>query len=777
MIAERILQIPCVASILLAVCLGGSPTCAKYGGGSGTPDDPYQIWTAEQMNAIGAEPNDWDKHFKLMADVDLGGCVGDNRFRIIAHYDRFTGSFDGNGNRIVNFAYQAQYDYEIGLFGCLWEPARIENVILVNPRVDAEGSTWVGALVGWLQRGTIANCRVEGGSIAGGQNVGGLVGWNGTTEPNDGGAISDCQSSARVSGSYAVGGLAGVNYDLITLSSSSGDATGGARAGGLVGVEGRGSITQSYATGSVSGKDAVGGLIGYNAGGIVSECCADGPVSGTSAVGGLIGNNIEWLTWGPSLFACYATADVSASTQAGGLVGFNGELAAVAECYSTGRVSVRTSTGGLIGLNIGQVDGCFWDVETSGRLTSAGGVGKSTAEMQVETTFLDWCRPCVAATWTIDEGHDYPRFAWENRPGETLTIGISNFLPGGGTSEDPYLVRTAEDVNVISLFPCEQDRHFRLAFLAGEGTDQSPYLIRTADDLDLLGRFPYELDAQFKLMAHVDLRDYTGHPFHSMRSFAGVFDGNGKTISHFSCALPDQNCVGLFGRVSGSRTYIRNLGLIDPHVTGGACVGSLAGYAQDVTIENCYVQGGRVKGQESVGGLVGRNEGTLSACYSAGRVSGDMRVGGLAGDNAGIIRHCYATQDVGGDVDVGGLVGLNTAWCERIDYAPSGHEYVCHIGYIYHCYSAGPIAGNAHIGGFVGDNESLVVGCFWDIDTSGWKSSAGGTGMKTAQMWTARTFLNVGWDFVGETANGTEDAWRIREGRDYPRLRWEPIPE
>jgi len=40
-------------------------------------------------------------------------------------------------------------------------------------------------------------------------------------------------------------------------------------------------------------------------------------------------------------------------------------------------------------------------------------------------------------------------------------------------------------------------------------------------------------------------------------------------------------------------------------------------------------------------------------------------------------------------------------------------------------------------------------------------------------MQTAGTFLEAGWDFVGETTNGTEDIWWILEGKDYPRLWWE----
>jgi hypothetical protein len=44
-------------------------------------------------------------------------------------------------------------------------------------------------------------------------------------------------------------------------------------------------------------------------------------------------------------------------------------------------------------------------------------------------------------------------------------------------------------------------------------------------------------------------------------------------------------------------------------------------------------------------------------------------------------------------------------------------------------------------------------------------------------MQTARTFLNAGWDFREETANGADDIWWIDEGRDYPRLWWEWIED
>jgi hypothetical protein len=139
---------------------------------------------------------------------------------------------------------------------------------------------------------------------------------------------------------------------------------------------------------------------------------------------------------------------------------------------------------------------------------------------------------------------------------------------------------------------------------------------------------------------------------------------------------------------------------------------------------------------------VGHNVGTISNCYSTSRVSGGTFVGGLAGQNgsqglfwpspwiAGTILNCYSTGSVsGGDFEVGGLVGHN--W------------------------------------------EGKVTNSFWDIQTSGRTTSDGGTAKTTVQMQTRSTFTDAGWDFVGESVNGTDDIWWILEGRSYPRLWWQ----
>ena len=56
--------------ILLAITIFSFslPAYAKYSGGTGEPNDPYQIATAEDLMLLGDSPEDYDKHFILTTD-------------------------------------------------------------------------------------------------------------------------------------------------------------------------------------------------------------------------------------------------------------------------------------------------------------------------------------------------------------------------------------------------------------------------------------------------------------------------------------------------------------------------------------------------------------------------------------------------------------------------------------------------------------------------------------------------------------------------------------
>ncbi|MHC4519737.1 MAG: GLUG motif-containing protein [Planctomycetota bacterium] len=214
---------------------------------------------------------------------------------------------------------------------------------------------------------------------------------------------------------------------------------------------------------------------------------------------------------------------------------------------------------------------------------------------------------------------------------------------------------------------------------------------------------------------------------------------------------------------------------------------SVRAAATDATVSDCYGSGA-VTGNEKVGGLVGQNEeGKITRSYSTGDVVGNVNVGGLVGYNDWNFAHismCYSTGTVNGGTHVGGLVGCNS-WAKGIETSFSTGEVVGDLivgglvganyaSRIRNSYSTGAVSGNEDVGGLIGTGSpDSVISAFWNIDTSGQAASPGGTGLTTAEMQTASTFLEAGWDFIDETENGTDDIWWVDEGQDYPRLWWE----
>jgi predicted secreted protein len=222
------------------------------------PNDPHLIYTVEQLNAIGAEPNDWNKHFKLMVDPNLAGYVYDAAV-VAPDVDPndpafqgtpFTGRFDGNGHTVWNLTIDgAAY---LGLFGRLDSTAEVANLELSN--VSIGGTDYVGGLVGF-NYGRITASRVVG-AVSGSNRIGGITGRNW-------GSISASSTSGTVSGVHDVGGLVAANYGEILTSYCHAAVSGNRNVGGLVGKN-YGSIATTYSTGTVTANTNAGGLVAYN---------------------------------------------------------------------------------------------------------------------------------------------------------------------------------------------------------------------------------------------------------------------------------------------------------------------------------------------------------------------------------------------------------------------------------------------------------------------------------------------------------------------------------
>jgi hypothetical protein len=140
--------------------------------------------------------------------------------------------------------------------------------------------------------------------------------------------------------------------------------------------------------------------------------------------------------------------------------------------------------------------------------------------------------------------------------------------------------------------------------------------------------------------------------------FFGSFDGQGYEISDLFIDRPEKNGVGLFGVVS-EQGVIQNVGLMNLAITGNEYVGGLAGENLNGTVRDSY-SNGNVVGDWHIGGLVGRNWGSVSNCYAAGSVTGSGYGGGLIGDNSGTVSNSYSTGSLTVCSYAGGLIGSNS---------------------------------------------------------------------------------------------------------------------
>jgi hypothetical protein len=608
----------CVTVVALFVTIV-SATQAQYSGGTGEPNNPYQIATAEDLMLLGDSPEDYDKHFILTADIDLDpnlpgrkvfdkAVIAPDTNDATSWFDGtpFTGVFHGNGHRISHLTIMGE-SY-LGLFGQL-------DGTMAEPELRDLG---------------VVDVNIVGSGWCTGSLLGNSV---------YGGTVTQCHSTGLVIGDSAVGGLVGRTEGHVTHCYSSVVVSGGDGVGGLVGGAFQGLVTECYCTGAVSGGDGVGGLVGSSGETDVACSYATGVVSGTAKVGGLAG---------------YAIYD-----------GFT-------QCYSTGSVSGKEYVGGLVGSNgrDSRIDSSFWDIQASGQATSAGGTGTTTAEMQDPNTFMAVGWDFVAQPdgphdiWAKPEGGGYPILWWQLSPLPELP-----FSGGTGGPDDPYLITSAEQLNSIGHNPRLMRCHFRLVDdldLTGFsfypiGGDWLPNVSQT--------EFHYGVGFTYE-----GTFDGNGHTISNLmvkgEGYLGLFGvlGDGSEVKNLG--VVDANIIGsghgggaLVGRNWGSVLSSYSTGTVNGD---GWSVGGLVGTNYG-SISECYSTC-LVSGKEGVvvGGLVGRNTGSVGECYSAGVIYGNDTCGGLVGYNSGSVINCYGTATVIGMVNgehVGGLVGWN--WTGR----------------------------------------------------------------------------------------------------------------
>ena len=192
--------------------------------GSGTKENPYLIYNAEDMKKIAAIPTE-QNYYKLMNDIDYNN---EHYYMIGTSKNQFSGAFEGGAHTLKNIKIFGKN--AIGLIGTstnsLIQGLNVENIYVT-------GNTRLGAVTGQSFSGVISEINVTG-------------------------TIESIQKND--SDQTLVGGIVGTTESSNSI------------------------IKNSISNMNVIGKQFVGGIVGYNAGGQVSGIVEGGTISGTSYV-------------------------------------------------------------------------------------------------------------------------------------------------------------------------------------------------------------------------------------------------------------------------------------------------------------------------------------------------------------------------------------------------------------------------------------------------------------------------------------------------------------
>lgn len=326
---------------------------------------------------------------------------------------------------------------------------------------------------------------------------------------------------------------------------------------------------------------------------------------------------------------------------------------------------------------------------------------------------------------------------------------------------------------------------------SGSGTSSDPYLISSAEELNQIRNSQSTSNTYFKQTKDIDLSSIDN--WAAISPFQGHYDGNGYKISNLKMSYTSnqQNFyqLGLFGSVTNSE--LKNIQLKDVNISSNnGYIGALAGQVQNTNITDCNSTGSiNVSADYSsnynyggffVGGLVGfvfginsqntyvqNSSSTCSITSNYSFNNNDMDygysilLGGLIGYNYnGKVKNTYATGNMTVTINnqnnqnyyyenyVGGLIGYNYGTVEN--------------SYAANHFSLTGVANNVnYIGGLIGINQAQtnITSSYYDKDLSGLSVITKGTPKSTAEMKSISTFS--GWD---------SGIWILNDGQ-YPLLK------
>lgn len=575
----------------------------------------------------------------------VGGLVGINKMNLTNSSDQSTiiANKDAIAGGLVG---QNVYDEANGAYGFIVNAQTNSAVTMKDATDDAE---YMGGIVGSNEGKAdaehigVGNVSAHGvtGKTGLTQTAGGIAGHNEQ-------AISEAYNNSVIHGKAGLGGIAGENTGTIQNIANAveiiGDA-GSTKVGGLVGNQESGIVKDGRNTGTITGGQNVGGMVGVNGTESMLKNLENGSVAkitGVSNVGGIAGQN---------------DGTISAEDQS--------------NLLNEGEIYGWENVGGIAGKNTGTIENVNSDIQLhaiseeekrqlagelqyiSGSAQYFGGVtGDNVGTIKNATNSAK-----VDALEAIYVGGIAGR---NHESGKLLGMGNSN----KGEVIGKNFVGGVIGKNEVEIKGTETN---------GVGVTNSGTVIATAGGA---GGIIGENDANISYTIMKNEGEVHGNASEDgttqENGTGGIIGVNGENVKITHSSMMNT----LKGQVTGISNVGGIIGINHGTVTGGR--DSKDGYYQHQIYNNGTIQAGfytngvldtEVNGSTNIGGLIGDNQGKLTAGYNTGVISAgsSTNVGGIAGSNSGTMDQVFTNvmtengqdQTITGKENVGGIVGNN----------------------------------------------------------------------------------------------------------------------
>ena len=190
----------CVFLLVITIVLKAQVSPFSFGNGS--VDSPYQIQTAQQLDAVRNYP---DKHFILMNDLRLD-TTDYKEWRPIVS---FSGTFNGNGYTIKCLTIKSALTNYTALFETL-NTATIKKLsfseVNITGRQDGKSEVRTAALCAYALNSSVEECHILSGSITGGytergsSTTGGIIAFARDNRGNSIVTLNNCSNNSTITG-------------------------------------------------------------------------------------------------------------------------------------------------------------------------------------------------------------------------------------------------------------------------------------------------------------------------------------------------------------------------------------------------------------------------------------------------------------------------------------------------------------------------------------------------------------------------------------------------